>query len=146
MADPFRAAAWAYLVYGVVYLVGGLYLISQGIGVMGERTADATGSTMLYWGLLGSIPLVMIPWLLWFPWSMLGGFVSRRAFAWLVAVLLAIRVYKVSEVALRGGASVAAPWGGEISFQFGAIVFLAVALIALGFVLRAATSRPPPIP
>ena len=146
MADPFRAAAWAYLVYGVVYLVGGLYLISQGIGVMGERTADATGSTMLYWGLLGSIPLVIIPWLLWFPWSMLGGFVSRRAFAWLVAVLLAIRVYKVSEVALRGGASVAAPWGGELTFQFGAIVFLAVALIALGFVLRAATSRPPPIP
>ena len=146
MSDPFRTAAWAYLVYGIVYLVGGLYLISQGIGVMGERTAEATGSTMIYWGLLGAIPLVMIPWLLWFPWSMLGGFVSRRAFAWLVAVLLAIRVYKVSEVALRGGASVAAPWGGEIGFQFGAIVFLAVALIALGFVLRAATYRPPSIP
>ena len=146
MSDPFRAAAWAYLVYGIVYLVGGLYLISQGIGVMGDRTADATGSTMLYWGLLGSIPLVLIPWLLWFPWSMLGGFVSRRAFAWVVAFLLAIRVYKVSEVALRGGASVAAPWGGEISFQFGAIVFLVVALIALGFVLRATTHRPRPIP
>ena len=146
MGDSFRAAAWAYLVYGVVYLVGGLYLISQGIGVMGDRTADATGYTMLYWGLLGSIPLVMIPWLLWFPWSMLGGFVSRRAFAWVVAFLLAIRVYKVSEVAIRGGASVAAPWGGEISFQFGAIVFLVVALVALGFVLRAAAYRPRPIP
>jgi hypothetical protein len=146
MGDPFRAAALAYLGYGIVYLVGGLYLISQGIGVMGERTADATGSTMLSWGLLGSIPLVLIPWLLWFPWSMLGGFVSRRAFAWVVALLLAIRVYKVGEVATRGGASVAAPWGGEISFQFGAIIFLLVTLIALGFVLRAATYRPRPIP
>ena len=83
---------------------------------------------------------------MWFPWSMLGGFVSRRAFAWVVALLLAIRVYKVSEVATRGGASVAAPWGGEISFQFGAIIFLLVTLIALGFVLRAATYRPRPIP
>jgi hypothetical protein len=146
MSDPFRAAAWAYLVYGIVYLVGGLYLVSQGVGVMGARTADATGYTLLYWGLLGAIPLVMIPWLLSRPWSMLGGVVSRRTFAWVVAVLLAIRVYKVSEVALRGGASVRAPWGGEISFQFGAIMFLVVALIALGFVLRAATHRPRPIP
>ncbi len=146
MGDPFRAAALAYLGYGIVYLVGGLYLISQGIGVMGERTAGATGYTMLYWGLLGSIPLGPIPWLLWFPWSMLGGVVSRRTFAWVVALLLAIRVYKVSEVAIRGGASVAAPWGGEISFQFGAIVFLLMALIALGFVLRAATYRQRSLP
>jgi hypothetical protein len=77
---------------------------------------------------------------------MLGGVVSRRTFAWVVAVLLAIRVYKVSEVAIRGGASVAAPWGGEISFQAGAIVFLVLALIALGFVLHAATYRQRPIP
>jgi hypothetical protein len=146
MSDPYRAAAWAYLFYGIVYFIGGLYLISQGIGVMGARTADATESTMLYWGLLGLIPLVLIPWLLSRPWSMLGGVVSRRAFAWVVALLLAIRVYKVSEVAIRGGASVAAPWGGEISFQAGAIVFLVLAVIALGFVLRAATYRQRPIP
>jgi hypothetical protein len=146
MSDPFRAAAWAYLIYGIVYFIGGLYLISQGIGVMGARTPDATADTMLYWGLLGAIPLVLIPWLLSRPWSMLGGLVSRRTFAWVVAVLLAIRVYKVSEVAIRGGASVAAPWGGEISFQAGAIVFLVLAVIALGFVLRAATYRQRPLP
>ena len=146
MSDPFRAAAWAYLIYGIVYFIGGLYLISQGIGVMGARTPDATADTMLYWGLLGSIPLVLIPWLLSRPWSMLGGLVSRRTFAWVVAVLLAIRVYKVSEIAIRGGGSVAAPWGGEISFQRGAAVFLIVTVIALAFVLRAAIQREPAIP
>ena len=109
MGDPYRAAARAYFVYGLVYLAGGLYLVSQGVGVMGARTADASARTMLFWGLLGLIPLVVIPWLLARPWSWLGGLVSRTAFAWIVAALLAYRAFKVGQVALRGGASVAAP-------------------------------------
>jgi hypothetical protein len=146
MADPYRAAARAYAVYGIVYLIGGLYLISQGVGVMGARTTDATALTMLRWGLIGLIPLVAIPWLLSRPWSWLGGVVSRRAFAWIVALLLTIRAYKVGEVAFRGGASVAAPWGGQISFQTGAVVFLLVTLGALAFVAGAAMERRPGIP
>jgi hypothetical protein len=146
MRDPYRAAARAYFLYGLVYLVGGLYLISQGVGVMGGSTGGATTRMMLRWGFIGLIPLVVIPWLLSRPWSWLGGLVSRRTFAWIVAVLLALRAYKVGEVARRGGASVAAPWGGEISFQTGAVVFLVVTLIALGFVLRAAVYREPAIP
>jgi hypothetical protein len=141
MADPYRAAARAYAFYGVVYLVGGLYLISQGVGVMGASTGAAAARTMLRWGLIGLIPLVVVPWLLARPWSWLGGLVSRRAFAWIVALLLAVRAFKVGEVALRGGGSVAAPWGGVIGFQAGAAVFLIVTLIALACVLRAATTR-----
>jgi len=146
MRDPYRAAARAYFLYGLVYLVGGLYLISQGVGVMGGSTGGESNRMMLRWGFIGLIPLVVIPWLLSRPWSWLGGLVSRRTFAWIVALLLALRAYKVGEVALRPGASVAAPWGGEVSFQIGALVFLAVTLIALGFVLRAATYREPAIP
>jgi hypothetical protein len=146
MSDPYRAAARAYFVYGIVYLIGGLYLVSQGVGVMGSSTGGATARTMLRWGLIGLIPLVLIPWLLSRPWSWLGGLVSRRGFAWLVAILLAVRAYKVGQVARHGGASVAAPWGGEISFQTGAVVFLVVTLIALACVLRAATHRHLPIP
>ena len=146
MRDPYRPAARAYFLYGLVYLVGGLYLISQGVGVMGGSTGGQTTRMMLRWGFIGLIPLVAIPWLLSRPWSWLGGLVSRRTFAWIVALLLAVRAYKVGEVARRGGASVAAPWVGEISFQAGAVVFLAVTLIALGFVLRAATCRQPEIP
>ena len=146
MGDPYRAAARAYFFYGLVYLVGGLYLISRGIGVMGGSTGGETTHMMLRWGFIGLIPLVVIPWLLSRPWSWLGGLVSRRTFAWIVALLLALRAYKVGEVARRGGASVAAPWGGEISFQTGAFAFLAVTLVALGFVLRAVTYRQRPIP
>ena len=145
MRDPYRVAARAYVLYGLVYLVGGLYLISQGVGVMGGATGGATTRLMLRWGFIGMIPLVVIPWLLSRPWSWLGGLVSRRAFAWIVALLLALRAYKVGEVALRHGASVAAPWGGEVSFQVGAFVFLVVTLIALAFVLRAAIRREPAI-
>ena len=141
MGDPYRAAAWAYAVYGLVYLVGGLYLISQGVGVMGASSTGATTRTLLRWGLVGAIPLVLIPLLLSRPWSWLGGVVSRRTFAWIVAALLTLRAVKVGEVALRGGASVAAPWGGQVTFQAGAIVFLVVTLAALAFVARAAATR-----
>jgi membrane protease YdiL (CAAX protease family) len=141
MADPYRGAARAYALYGVVYLVGGLYLLSQGVGVMGGTGSGSTTRTMVRWGLIGLIPLVAIPWLLSRRWSFLGGWASRRTFAWVVALLLAVRAFKVGELALRGGASVPAPWGGEITFQAGAALFLVVTLAALAFVLRAALSR-----
>ena len=137
MSDPYRAAALAYAIYGLVYLVGGLYLISQGVGVMGAPTSGATTRTMLRWGLVGLIPLVAIPWLLSRPWTWFGGLVSRPVFAWLVAALLAIRAFKVGEIALRGG---------PISFQVGAVVFLAFTVIALAFVVRAAAKPRPMIP
>lgn len=131
-------AAFAYFAYGLVYLVGGLYLIHHGVGVAGTRTGASTASSVLRWGLVGLIPLVLIPLLLWQRWSWFGGWVSRRAFAWLVALLLTVRAYKVGEVALGGGGAVPAPWGGEISYRAGGIVFLFVTVVALGFVLRAA--------
>jgi hypothetical protein len=136
--DSFQAAALAYLGYGVVYWVGGLYLIAQGVGVAGERTSSATGASMAMWGALGLVPLLVIPLLLWRPWSWWGGWLSRRTFAWLVAALLAARAVKVGAVAFRGGASVAAPWGGEITFQTGAAIFLVVTVVAFVFVIRAA--------
>lgn len=141
MADVrFRAAARAYVAYGLVYLVGGLYLVAHGIGVMGASTPGATPRALLRWGLTGLIPLVVVPWLLARRWSWLGGWLSRRTFAWLLAALLALRAVKVAEVAVRSSASVAAPWGGEISYRAGALVFLVVTLIALAFVVRAAVA------
>jgi hypothetical protein len=137
----FRTAARVYVLYGLVYMAGGLYLIAHGVGVAGARTEGATARAVIGWGLIGLIPLVVIPLLLWRRWSWLGGWVSRRTFAWLVAALLAIRAFKVAEVAVRGGGSVPAPWGGSLSFQAGAIVFLVVTLAALLCVVRAAAAR-----
>jgi hypothetical protein len=143
-ADPYRAAAWAYLVYGVIYWVGGLYLVSQGVGVAGGRAGAGTGAAVVRWGIVGLVPLIAVPLLLRRPWSWLGGWLSRRAFAWLVALLLALRAWKVGQVAVRGGGSVPAPWGGEVTFQAGAVVFLIATLAALAFVLRAARTVPRP--
>lgn len=143
MNDRYRAAAITYLVYGLVYWVGGLYLLSQGVGVAGGRGGGGTVSSVMAWALVGMIPLVVIPLLLWWPWSWLAGWISRRSFAWLVATLLALRAWAVGRVAVRGGAIVTAPWGGEITFRAGAIVFLTVTLVALFFVAHAAWQREP---
>jgi hypothetical protein len=137
----FRLAALGYLAYGVVYWVGGLYLLSHGVGVAGGRAGGGTGTSMIAWGLLGLVPLTAIPLLLWWPWSWLGGWISRRTFAGLVALLLVLRAWKVGEIAVRGGGSVAAPWEGQISFRVGALVFLAVTVVALVLVARAAWPR-----
>ena len=138
----FRAAARAYLVYGAVYYVGGLYLVSQGVGVMGGATGGRGGG-LLFWAITGLVPLLGIPYVLH---ARRPGFdrwvLSRRDFARLVALLLAFRAYKVGQVAVRGDlASVPAPWGGTVSFQAGAAVFLVVTLVALVFVTRAAWAR-----
>ena len=60
-------------------------------------------------------------------------------FARVLALFMAYRAFKVAHVALRGEtASVAAPWGGMLTFHAGALVFLLVTLVALVFVVRAA--------
>jgi hypothetical protein len=124
----------------VVYWVGGVYLLSHGVGVAGGRSGGGTGAGILTWGLVGLVPLIGIPLLLWRPWSWFDRWIlSRRDFARIVAVLMAIRAVEVLRVALRPeAASVPAPWGGEISFRLGAAVFLAVTLGALVLMARAA--------
>lgn len=136
--DRFRLAARAYFAYGVVYYLGGLYLVAHGVGVAAAEAPGAKERAMLKWGLIGLVPLVAIPLLLARRWSVLHGWVSRRAFAWLIAAFLAVRAYKVGLIALAGSGSAAAPWEGVITFQTGAVVFLVVTLAALVFVARAA--------
>jgi hypothetical protein len=141
--DRFRDAARAYLVYGIVYWIGGVWLAFQGVGVRG----DAAGRGLV-WLVLGLIFVVGIPYLLrrprpWFERWILG----RRDFARILTVFMAIRAWAVLRVALRPEtASVAAPWGGEITFRVGALVFLVVTLAALAFVVRAAIARSPSAP
>ncbi|HEY3188176.1 MAG TPA: hypothetical protein VGJ70_11920 [Solirubrobacteraceae bacterium] len=137
--DPFRLAARAYLVYGVIYWLGGLYLATQGVGVRGDRTMQPG----VAWILLGLVLVGAIPYLLaqrraWFERWIL----SRRDFARVLAAFMAVRAWHVLRVALRPDtASVAAPWGGEVTFRAGAIVFLIVTVAALVLVGRAAWAR-----
>ena len=137
--DRFRLAARAYLGYGVVYWLGGFYLATQGVGVRGGRVMQAG----VVWIVLGLVLVVVIPYLLaarraWFERWIL----SRRDFARVLAAFMALRAWHVAKVALRPEtASVAAPWGGEVTFRVGAIVFLIVTVAALVVIARAAWAK-----
>jgi hypothetical protein len=135
--DRFRDAARAYLVYAVVYWIGGVWLAFHGVGVRGDSARAG-----LAWIVVGLIFLVGIPYLLrrpraWFERWILG----RRDFARILTVFMAVRAWHVLRVVLRPEtATVAAPWGGEITFRAGAAVFFVVTIAALLFVAIAAWS------
>jgi len=134
--DRFRLAARAYLAYGVVYWIGGVYLATQGVGVRGERVMQAG----VAWIVIGLVLVAGIPYLLaqrraWFERWVL----SRRDFARILTAFMAVRAWHVLLVAVRPEtASIAAPWGGEITFRAGAIVFFIVTVAALLVIGRAA--------
>lgn len=140
----FQTAARAYLGYGVVYWLGGVWLLLQGIGVTGTPATSRGGALISVWAVIGLFLVVAIPYLLrrprpWFERWIL----SRRDFARILALFLAVRAWKVGEVALYShGGSVLAPWGGVVTFQVGAVVFFIVTVVALVFVVVAAWAEP----
>jgi hypothetical protein len=137
--DRFHLAARAYLIYGVIYWLGGFYLATQGVGIRGSRVMQSG----VVWIVLGLVFVGAIPYLLagrraWFERWIL----SRRDFARVLTAFMALRAWHVLRVALRPDtASVAAPWGGEITFRAGAIVFLIVTVAALLLIGRAAWAK-----
>lgn len=140
MTDPdtrFQTAARAYFVYGVVYWLGGVWLALNGVGV---RAGSSVAWRGVAWIVIGLLFVVLVPYLLR---RRRPGFerwvLSRRDFARVLTVLMGIRAIEVARVALRAETpSVAAPWGGTVSFQAGAVVFFVVTIAALIFVARAA--------
>lgn len=136
MRNRFDVAARAYLTYGVIYWIGGVYLAAHGIGVRGERMMQPG----VVWIVLGLVFVVAIPYLLarrraWFERWVL----SRRDFARVLTLFMALRAWHVLKVVLRPEtATVSAPWGGEITFRAGALVFLLVTVMALVLIGRAA--------
>jgi len=139
VTDPFRLAARAYLVYGVIYWLGGSYLATQGVGVRGGRMVQpGVGWIVVGLVLVGAIPYLLAERRAWFERWIL----SRRDFARVLTALMAFRAWHVLRVALRPEtASVAAPWGGEVTFRAGAIVFLIVTVAALLLIGRAAWAK-----
>lgn len=135
--DRFRDAARAYLVYGIVYWIGGVWLAFHGVGVRGELAGRG-----VVWIVLGLVFVVGIPYLLrrprpWFERWILG----RRDFARILTLLMVVRAWAVLRVVLRPEtATVAAPWGGEVTFRVGAAVFFFVTIVAALFVAVAAWS------
>ena len=132
----FREAAIAYLVYGIVYMAGAIYLVSRGIGVRGM-----TGRTAgIVWFVLGALFIVV------FPWFIAKG-AERRGYLWfsrILTLLVAFRAFGVGQVALRPTIpTVPLPGGGEISIATGAWVFFLMTLATMVMLARAAWSRSP---
>ena len=138
----YRIAARGYFGYGIVYYVGGLYLLWHGVGVMGAMEGRRF-RTIAFWALAGLVPLLLVPYLLrarrrWFErWVF-----TRRDIARIVALFLAFRAWKITEVVVHHhGNWIPAPWGGVITYQVGAAIFLVITIGALAAVARAAWAR-----
>jgi hypothetical protein len=137
--DRFQTAARGYFAYAVVYWIGGMYLVWHGIGIPGPITPSKRAAYLAFWGVVSLVPTFLIPYLLRWPRAWFEAWIlTRRDFARILTLLMAWRAWEVLRVALRPvAATVPAPWGGEISFRAGAIVFFLVTVVALTLVARA---------
>ena len=124
-ARKYNQAAIGYLVYGVIYLTGAIYL-----GRIG-RGPDAT----VWWYVIGAAIAFGFPYLIW------------RRFKWvtrILAVLVLGRVIGLVRIAARADTEpVPLPWGGEIAMSHGAIVFMFIALTTSILLARAGWQRSP---
>jgi hypothetical protein len=124
-ARKYNQAAIGYLVYGLTYLAGAIYL-----GRIG-RGPDGT----MWWYLIGAAMAFGIPFLIWkrFKW------VTR-----ILAVLVIGRVIGLVRIAVRPGTeAVPLPWGGEIAMSHGAIVFMLISVTTCILLARAGWQRSP---
>jgi hypothetical protein len=124
-AQKYNQAAVGYLVYGLIYLAGAIYLGRIGKGPEGS----------VWWYLVGAGMALGFPYLIW------------KRFKWMtrvLAVLILVRVIGLLRLAARGASdSVPLPWGGEIATSHGAIVFMLIAVLACVLLARAGWQRSP---
>jgi len=128
--ERFRQAAWAYFIYGVIYLLGGWYLYKQGISVGQGRG----------WFVAGTLIVIVFPLLLSRDFSWFDRWVvTRRDFARILTVLVAVRAYAVGKIMLKPTIpSVPLPWGGDLPMSLGAGLFFLITLAAMAMLSRAA--------
>ena len=124
--DPkkYRQAAVTYLIYGLIYWGGGLYLIEMDIS---EQSGTA-------WFIIGALFILIFPPLIW------NGARSKilKWFVRLLAVFLVVRLIGLLRIIITDDGSAAPlPWGGEVPLVYGAIAFLLVAAVACGMLARA---------
>jgi hypothetical protein len=134
----YRQAARTYVGYGVVYWLGGLILASGGLGPRGmERGGTA-------WFVVGALLVVVFPWLLlrergWFDRWVL----SRRDFARVLTLLVALRAVEVARIARAPRAETVSILGLAVSMRAGGWVFCLLTVLTAVMLARAAWSREP---
>jgi hypothetical protein len=133
----YRQAAWTYVAYGIVYWLGGLALASQGLGPRGMERGGAA------WFVVGALFVLVFPWLLvrergWFDrWAL-----SRRDFARILTLLVAVRAIEVARIAWAPRAETVPVLGLDVSMRAGAWAFCLLTVITTAMLARAAWSRP----
>jgi hypothetical protein len=124
-ARKYTQAAIGYLVYGVMYLAGAIYL-----GLIGRGPGGA-----VWWYVIGAAMAFGFPYLIW------------QRFKWLtriLSVLVLVRVGGLIRIAVRADAApVPLPWGGEVATSHGAIIFMLVAVTTCILLARAGWQRSP---
>lgn len=134
--DKFRQAAWTYAGYGILYWLGGLVLMSAGIGPRGMERGGAA------WLVVGALLVLVFPWLLarerpWFDRWLL----SRRDFARVLTVLVVLRAIEVARIAWAPKVEVVALLGITVPMGHGAWAFFVLTLVTAVMLARAAWSR-----
>jgi hypothetical protein len=134
----YRQAAWTYFAYGIVYWLGGLALAQSGLGPRGMERGGAA------WFVVGALFVIVFPWLLvraraWFDRWVL----SRRDFARILALLVALRAIEVARIARMPRAELVPVLGFAVPMAFGAWVFCALTVVTAIMVARAAWSHEP---
>lgn len=130
----FKQAALAYLIYGIIYLGGAVYLAWVGVGARG-MTGTSAG---IIWFLLGALFIVVFPWLI-------SKGAQGRGYLWFTRVLtllVAFRAFVVGQVMIAPTVpAVPLPGGGELSMSAGAALFFIITLATVAMLARAAWSR-----
>lgn len=117
--QKYHQAALTYLIYGLLYLSGAVYLARM----------DVVARSGWVWFLVGTAFLLVLPPLIWkeFKW------VTR-----ILAVLVFVRVAGLGRTILTtGGETVPLPGGGTLPMQYGAVVFLLIAAMTGAMLARA---------
>lgn len=117
--QKYHQAALTYLVYGVVYWVGGYYMIEAGVSM---RSGVA-------WLLIGAAFVLIFPPLIW------------KGFTWftrILALFLLLRIAGLVRVIITDtGTTVPLPWNGALPMRVGAGIFLVIAAITCFMLVRA---------
>ena len=120
----YKQAAIAYLIYGVIYLVGAIYLSQAGLSDRGDM-----GNGGWIWYVVGGLFVVVFPLLIW---------KEIRWFTLLIAFFMLYRVYELTRIAMDAQPDlIPMPWGGDMTRSTGAIIFAVVAVLTMGMLLRA---------
>ena len=126
--ERYRQAAITYLIYGILYLGGATYIAAIG---MTRRGFDGPAGYAFF--AVGLLFVILFPILIW------------RGNIWLtriLSILIGYRVFESFRIVLGDSDKmVPLPWGGEISMQAGTGVFLTVALVTMGMLIRAGWSK-----